>query len=119
VIQSGHDFARQVSAIEDGNVLLTATFLDAPACRDTDQDPTHWSPMKYLSHLAKSNPAHPGLYGENTGAGSPEDMRIAVHQMRRYDLAGMAWYDEEQLFSDHNADLKHYEDVIESSSRRW
>lgn len=114
VIQSGHDFARQVEAVEDGNVLLTTTWLDAPASRDDSRDASKWSPVKYLSHLAESNPVHPGLYGENTGAGSSEDMSISVRQMERYGLAGMAWYDEEQLFSGHFASLDDYERVINS-----
>jgi hypothetical protein len=117
VLQSGHDFAQQVRMIKDDNVLVTTTWLDAPTSGDDDEDPSSWSPVKYLSTLAHSNPARPGLYGENTGAGSPEDMRVAASQMRCYGLVGMAWYDEEQLFSGRFATLNDYERVIESS--KW
>jgi len=115
VVQSGHDFARQVGAIEDDNVLVTTTALDAPASGDDDEDPSNWSAVKYLSTLAQSNPTRPRLYGENTGSGSSEDMRVAASQMRRYGLIGMAWYDEEQLLSGRYATLDDYERVIESS----
>lgn len=114
-IQSGRDFARQVGAIEDENVLVTTTWLDADATRDDGQDPRFWSPAKYLSSQAESNPARPGLYGENTGSGSLEDMQVAAHQMRRYGLIGMAWYDEEQLFSGRYATLEDYKCVREPS----
>jgi len=114
VLQSGHDFARQVRMIEDDNVLVTTTWLDAPTSGDDDEDPSNWSAAKYLFTLAKSNPAGPGLYGENTGAGSSEDMRVAAYQMRRYGLVGMSWYDEEQLFSGRYATLDDYERVIKS-----
>jgi hypothetical protein len=114
VIQRGHDFARQVGAIEDHNVLVTTAWLDAPGSRDDDQDPSNWTPVKYLSYLTESNPANPGLYGENTGAGSREDMWIAASQMRRYGLLGMAWYNEEQLFSGRYANLAEYGRVIKT-----
>lgn len=118
-IQAGHAFARQVKAIEDDNVLVATTALDAPASGDDDEDPNNWSPVKYLSLLATSNPARPGLYGENTGAGSYEDMLRAASQMRRYGLVGMSWYNEEQLFSGRYATLGDYERVIESSRGCW
>ena len=113
-IQAGHDFAGQVGSIDDYGVLVTTTALDAPASGDAGDDPTTWSPVKYLAHLAKRNPVRPGLYGENTGAGSPENMARAACQMRRHGLVGMAWYDEEQLFSGRFATLDDYRDAIES-----
>lgn len=114
-IQSGHDFARQVGAIEDTNVLVTTTWLDANASRDNGKDPRYWSPVKYLSFLSEVNPVRPGLYGENTGRGSLEDMLSSVHQMRRYGLVGMAWYKESELLSGRYATLTEYERIIESS----
>ena len=113
-IQRGHDFARLVGAIEDDDVLVTTTWLDADASRDDGKDQRYWSPVKYLSTLTESSPARPGIFGENKGAGSLEDMLLAVYQMRRYDLAGMAWYDERQLFSDRYATLTEYGHVIET-----
>jgi hypothetical protein len=113
-IQSGRDFARQVGAIEDENVLVTTTALEVDPSQDDGQDPSNWSPVKYLSSLAESNPTYPGLYGENSGSGSLEDMQISASQMRRYGLIGMAWYDEEQLFSGRYATLDDYGRVLRS-----
>lgn len=112
-IQSGHAFARQVAAIED-NVLVTTTWLDADASRDKSQNPRQWSPVRFPSSLAKSSPAHPGLYGENTGFGSRKDMLLSAHQTRRYGLVGMAWYNEKQLLSGHYATLEDYKRIIKS-----
>jgi hypothetical protein len=114
-VQSGHDFARQVGAIEDDNVLVTTTWLDADPSGDDSQNLSEWSPVKYLSSLAESNPTRPGLYGENTGSGSLEDMLTSASQMQRYGLIGMAWYDEEQLFSGRYATIDDYRHVIKSS----
>jgi hypothetical protein len=113
-IQSGRDFARQVGAIEDENVLVTTTALEVDPSEDDGRDPSNWTAVKYLSSLAESNPVHPGLYGENSGSGSLEDMQISASQMQRYGLIGMAWYDEEQLFSGRYATLDDYGCVIKS-----
>ena len=40
-------------------------------------------------------------------------MLVAAHQMRRYGLEGMAWYDEEQLLSGSYATLEEYGRVID------
>jgi hypothetical protein len=116
VVQGGRDFARQVGAIEDDDVLVTTTALEIPVAGDYSEDPSEWSAVKYLFTLAQSNPARPGLYGENSGSQSSEDMRVAVSQMRRYRLVGMAWYDEAQLFSGRYATLEDYERLIEASN---
>jgi hypothetical protein len=113
-IQRGHDFARQVEAIRDDNVLVTVTWLDADTSGDTGPDQSRWSPVKYLSHLAGSNPVQPKLYGENTGTGSLGDMLTAAYQMCRYDLDGMAWYNEDQLLSGRYATLSQFEHIIET-----
>jgi hypothetical protein len=42
-------------------------------------------------------------------------MQRSVHRKRRYQLLGMAWYDEEQLFSGRYATLEDYERLIKCS----
>ena len=54
-------------------------------------------------------------YGENTGRGDREAMEFSASQMRRYGFLGMAWYNEEQLFSGRYATLHDYQRVIETS----
>jgi hypothetical protein len=117
-VQRGLDFERQVEAIEDRAVLVTTTWLDADASGDAGGDPRYWSPVKYLSSLAKAHPLSLELYGENTGHGDRATMEFSDSQMRRYGLTGMAWYNEEQLFSGRYATLDDYERVIRASQQK-
>jgi hypothetical protein len=114
-VQRGLDFERQVRAIEDEDVLVTTTWLDADASGDARADPRYWSPAKYLSSLADDHPLCLRAYGENTGRGDWEAMELSASQMRRYGFLGMAWYNEEQLFSGRYATPRDYERVIDIS----
>ncbi len=116
-VQRGLDFERQVKAIEDEDVLVATTWLDADASKDAGEDPRYWSPVKYLSSLAKAHPLRLELYGENTGHGDWEAMKLSASQMRRYKLLGMAWYKEEELFSGRYATLDDYKRIIETSQQ--
>ena len=117
-IQRGLDFERQVGTIEDSNVLVTTAWLDADASGDSDEDPRYWSPVHYLSSLVEGHPQDPEMYGENTGRGEASEMELSASRMREYGLAGMAWYNEDQLFSDRYANLEDYERVIETSRKQ-
>jgi hypothetical protein len=116
-VQRGLDFERQVRAIEDEDVLVTTTWLDADASGDARADPRYWSPAKYLSSLADDHPLRLRAYGENTGRGDREAMELSASQMRRYGFLGMAWYNEEQLFSGRYATPRDYERVIDISQQ--
>ena len=113
-VQRGHDFERQVKAIEDQSVVVTTTWLDADARRDADKDLRYWSPVHYLASLARASSLTLELYGENTGQGDRAEMELSASQMRCYGLVGMAWYNEDELFSGHYATLEDYEQVIEA-----
>ena len=111
-IQRGYDFARQVMAIDDPNVIITTTWLDADASADNSPDLRYWSPVKYLAYLADRHPLSLPLFGENTGKGTRAEMELSSAQMERYDLLGMAWYNEIELFSGQYANLEDYRRVI-------
>ena len=111
-IQRGYDFARQILAIEDPNVIVTTTWLDADASADDGPDLRYWSPVKYLAYLANRHPLSLPLFGENTGKGSRTAMELSAAQMERYNLVGMAWYNEIELFSGQYANLEDYRQVI-------
>ena len=111
-VQRGFDFARQVMAINDPNVIITTTWLDADASADNSPDPRYWSPVKYLAYLADRHPLSFPLFGENTGKGMRAEMDLSAAQMERYDLIGMAWYNESELFSGQYANLEDYRQVI-------
>jgi hypothetical protein len=111
-VQRGFDFARQITAIKDPNVIITTTWLDADGSADFGTDLRFWSPVKYLAYLANKHPLDLLLYGENTGHGSPADLEFTVAQMKRYGLIGMAWYNETELFSGQYASLHDYRRMI-------
>ncbi len=111
-VQTGTDYARQIAAITDTNTIVYTTWLDAPFGDDTSVDPANWRPVHYLASLAAAH--HPILRvaGENTGQGSPSQMRFAVAQMKAYGLAGMVWYQEPELYSGQYATIGDYRDTI-------
>lgn len=111
-VQRGFDFARQVMAINDPSVIITTTWLDADASADNGSDLRYWSPVKYLAYLANRHPLSLPLFGENTGKGTRAEMDLSAAQMERYDLVGMAWYNEIELFSGQYANLGDYGQVI-------
>ena len=110
-LQRGFDFARQIAALSDPQVLVTSTWLDADASGDSGRI-EQWSPIKYLASLAQAHPLRLGLYGENTGRGRCAAMELSAAQVRRYGLLGMAWYREEELFSGEYAGLDDYQRII-------
>jgi hypothetical protein len=114
-LQTGHDFARQIQAVADNNVIVTTTWLDADATHDGGANQISWSPIKYLSSLATANPLQLHRFGENTGQGTKDAMIFSALQMRRYRLIGMAWYSETQLGSGHFATLDDYRAVISAT----
>jgi hypothetical protein len=111
-IQRGFDFARQIAAINDPLVIVTTTWLDADGSGDQSSDQRLWSPVKYLASLVGAHPLRLRLYGENTGKGDRAAMEFTVSQMRKYNLIGVAWYRDRQLFDGTHATLNDYRDVI-------
>lgn len=111
-IQRGFDFARQIAALRDPDVIVTTTWLDADASADDKPDPRYWSPVKYLASLTARHPLKLQLFGENTGQGQIVEMELSALQMRRYGLRGMFWYREEELFSGQYATLADYQQTI-------
>jgi hypothetical protein len=114
-IQMGHDFASEVAAIDGDQVWAETTWLDAPLGDDASADPDNWSPVHYLARVVAKNPWDPEVWGENTGSDSPAAMRFAVAQAKKYHVAGVVWYKENQLFSGRYANLADYGHVIRAA----
>lgn len=112
----GFDWARNIPAITDPNVVITSTWLNPnPAWyNDAGTDQRYWSPIKYLSYLANNR----GLakFGENTGADYLADMIQSADLVVANGLLGMLWYREDELFSGNYATLTDYKNVITSHS---
>jgi hypothetical protein len=65
--------------------------------------------------LAERHPLNLDLYGENGGEDYREAMELSASRMRRYELIGMCWYNESELFSGQYASLSDYKRIIETS----
>jgi hypothetical protein len=111
-IQRGFDFARQVSSVTDPMVIVTTTWLNADDSGDDGTDPRYWSPVKYLAELASAHPLRLAVYGENSGGNDAQTMQFCAEQVRRHGLIGMAWFREDQLFTDQYASLEDYRKII-------
>jgi hypothetical protein len=119
-IQRGYDFERQVAAIDDRDVLVTSTWLEAGRWDpdgDCGKDATRWTPVHYLAHLAERHPLRLRLFGENGGHDSHDDMEFAARQMRRYGLLGMLWFSGSEMRSGRYASLHDYRQVIRQVGR--
>jgi hypothetical protein len=116
-IQRGYDFRRQVAAIDDRNVIVTTTWLEAGRWDpdgDCSNDAARWTPVHYLARLAARHPLRLRVFGENGGRDSSDDMRFAARQMRRYGLLGMLWYSGSEMRSGRFASLEDYRELIRS-----
>ncbi len=111
-VQTGTDYARQIAAITDANTIVYTTWLDAPFGDDASANPANWRPVHYLASLAAAHRPILRVAGENTGQGSPSQMRFAAAQMKAYGLAGMVWYQESELYSGQYATIGDYRDTI-------
>ncbi|MDQ6675100.1 MAG: hypothetical protein M3069_30915 [Chloroflexota bacterium] len=114
-LEGGFDFARQIAAITDARVVVTTTWLDADASHDSDSQSRGWSPVKYLASLANAHPLKLQLYGENTGHGSIAAVELAVHQVRRFGLIGMAWFNESEVLGGQSATLADLASIVGSA----
>jgi hypothetical protein len=117
-IQRGHDFARHVGSLADRKIVVYTTWLDAaPAIvDDTGGDRAGWSPAHYLAQLAREHTLNLEVWGENTGWGAAEQMRLSFDRLQTFGLTGLFWAFEEQLLdpSGRWATLEDYQALIEA-----
>jgi hypothetical protein len=107
-LTEGVDWARQVDALADvQGVDVCTTWLDASSQGDT---PSSLSPVRYLVSLAE--PHKTGVWGENTGGNSVEEMRHCVQRVHDLHLRGMFWMGADQLGRNGNATLDDYSRLI-------
>lgn len=111
-IQKGLDFARFIIDVSDPNVVVYTTWLDAPDTGDGSANPTNWSPVHYMSSLAAANPLQLRIWGENSGHNNLEEMEHCFQQMQIYNLDGMLWAFEADLYSGQYASFDQYAQFI-------
>jgi hypothetical protein len=101
-LSSGYDWERVIGGIRDPRVIVYCTWLDAPRkdCNDDGADAVRWSPVHWQSSLAEKNPLRLRVWGENTGRGDRDALKVTFERMRRYRLMGVLWAFESDLFAD-------------------
>lgn len=99
-IQRGYDFARFIKGIKDPKVVVYGTWIDAKTWQVNDDRGTNvasWSPIRFLSQLAKDHQPKLAVWGENTGPGKKDQMDISFQRAREYGLMGLVWAFDPQL----------------------
>lgn len=113
----GLDFKRLVESIRDPGVWVYTTCLNKSDLVHASDNPQHWSPVHYLSSLAEAHPLKLQLMGENAAPHERFYMEWTMEQMARYNLRGLFWAFEYQLFDtqtewSHFASLDDLRDLI-------
>ena len=100
----GSDWARMIGGISDAGVIVYCTWIDAPRehCDDKGADRARWSPVHWQASLAAANPRKLKVWGENTGQGTSDAMRLSFERVRLFGLMGLVWAFENELFADPN-----------------
>jgi hypothetical protein len=126
-IEQGADWARMIGSIRDPRVIVYCTWMDGTIgnrdiADDDNSDPSRWSPVHWQASLARSNPLRLRVWGENTGHNSSAAMRITFERIRRFDLMGVMWAFDPELFANPNpqgyATFDEYSESILADSRR-
>jgi len=107
-IQRGFDFSRFIGGIRDPKVGVHCTWLDAnPSWSDeTSTDPARWSPVHYLSSLARRHTPPLVVTAENTGGGGPEILRLCAGRALAYKVKSIFWAFAPDLFDGRPPELK-------------
>ena len=125
-IQQGFDWARMIGGIRDARAIVYCTWIDGTIknrdiADDNSPDPARWSPVHWQASLARANPLSLRVWGENTGRNNREAMRITFERVRRFDLMGVMWAFDGELFADPNpegyATFADYSEFIRGDSR--
>lgn len=114
-LQRGFDYARYVSGINDPNVFVYTTWLNASNSGDGGTDQTQWSPIHYLWALASNNPLRLKTWGESSGANTFTEMQLCFMQINNYGLPGMMWAFEPELYGGTYASLVNYQSLISAN----
>jgi hypothetical protein len=125
-IQQGFDWARMIGGITDPRVIVYCTWIDGTIgnrdiADDNSPDPARWSPVHWQASLARANPRHLRVWGENTGQNNLAAMRLTFERIQRFNLMGVMWAFDRELFADPNpagyATFSDYSKLIRAEDR--
>jgi len=124
-IQQGYDWTRMIGSLKDPKAIVYCTWIDGTLQNhktfdDDSRDPNRWSPVHWQVSLARTNPLKLRVWGENTGRNNRETMRATFEYLKRYNLMGVMWAFEPDLFADPNPnDCATFADYAEFIRRYW
>ena len=106
-IQQGYDWTRMIGGLKDPKAIVYCTWIDGTLQNrkifdDGSDNPNRWSPVHWQVSLAKANPLKLRVWGENTGRNNRESMRVTFEHIKRYNLLGVMWAFEPDLFANPN-----------------
>ncbi len=117
-VQRGFDFARLISGITNPKAIVYCTWIDANpdwTNGDDQERPTtsnNFSPVHYMAYYAKQHPLKLKIMGENTGGGGMSAMNLTFERMKKYNLDGLMWAFENDLYDGSAPVLSDYESAI-------
>lgn len=111
-VPRGFDFSRFINGITDQNVVLYTTWIDAPFGNDASADVRDWTPAHYLTSLG--TPLGLQVFGENTGTGDLADMQRSFEKVETYNLMGLIWAFEPDLYSGTYATVDEYTTLVQT-----
>lgn len=103
-VQRGFDFARLITGITNPKAIVYCTWIDAnPEWTNGDDQevPTtsnNFSPVHYMAYYAKIHPLKLSVMGENTGGGGMNALNLTFERMKKYELDGIMWAFEPDLY---------------------
>jgi hypothetical protein len=106
-IQQGYDWPRMIGSLKDPKEIVYCTWVDGTLWNhkifdDESSDANRWSPVHWQVSLARANPLKLRVWGENTGQNNREAMRLTFEYIKRYNLMGVMWAFEPDLFASPN-----------------
>lgn len=115
-VQRGLDFARLVNGIRDTNVVVYCTWLDSSPefSQDDGEDPTRWSPARYLAALAADHAPPLARWGENTGGGDDGVLDLCADRIRQYRYSGFFWAFERDLYDGSSPEMEDFARFVQS-----
>ncbi|MDF3057594.1 MAG: hypothetical protein K0R17_1809 [Rariglobus sp.] len=107
-IQRGFDFSRFIGGLRDPHVRVHCTWIDSnPEWSDeSSPDEARWSPVHYLSNLARRHVPPLAVSAENTGGGGPPALSLSAKRVRDLNIQIMFWAFAPDLFDGKPPDLK-------------
>lgn len=115
-IPGGFDFSRYIQGISLPGIIVHTTWVDADPGFGDDfgPDPAGWSPLHFLSSLARQHSPPLPVSAENTGGGGEQIMRLCHDRVTRHDAIVFLWAFEHDLTDNEGRGLRDFRKVFDA-----